>query len=267
MQAESWESGNPYEFFMGRWSRLVAYQFLEWLSSECLSVIEHRRWLDVGCGTGVLSSSILEMVTPEEVLGVDASDAFIGFARQTNQDTRLGFQISDACELPFETSYFDVAVSGLALNFISVPIVALSEMVRTTQAGGVVAAYLWDYADRMQMLRYFWDAAIAIDPAAKELDEGERFQLCQPLALGTLFGEAGLGSISVQAIDIPTVFRDFDDYWSPFLGGQGPAPGYVMSLSNEQRTALGERLRAVLPVGSDGTIALVARAWAVRGLV
>lgn len=262
MQVDPWESGNPYEFFMGRWSRPVAHRFLEWLA-----INEHQRWLDVGCGTGVLSSSILAMTNPQEVLGVDSSDTFIAFAQQTLQDTRLRFQVGDARKLPAETDYFDVVVSGLALNFVPEPLAALTEMVRTTHAGGVVAIYVWDYAKKMEMLRYFWDAAIAIDPAAKKLDEGERFPLCRPTAPERLFQEAGLKNVEVRAIDVPTVFRDFDNYWSPFLGGQGPAPGYVMSLGKGQRTALEEKLRAVLPVHSDGTIALIARAWAVRGVV
>jgi SAM-dependent methyltransferase len=262
VQVDPWESGNPYELFMGRWSRPVAHDFLEWLS-----ISEHRRWLDVGCGTGVLSSSILHKTVPQEILAVDASEAFIGFAHQAHQDTRLRFVVGDARKLPAETGYFDAVVSGLALNFIPVPIVALTEMVRTTRAGGVVAIYVWDYAEKMQMLRYFWDAVMAIDATAKELDEGDRFPLCQPAPLEALFQEAGLKSIDVRAIDVPTIFRDFDDYWSPFLGGQGPAPGLVMSLGNEQRTALKERLRTMLPVRSDGSIGLVARAWAVRGSV
>ena len=262
MQVDPWESGNPYEFFMGRWSRPVAHRFLEWLA-----INEYQRWIEVGCGTGVLSSAILEVAVPQDVLAVDASDAFIAFAQQSYQDMRLRFQVGDARKLPAETSYFDVAVSGIALNFIPDPLEALTEMVRTTRAGGVVAVYVWDYAGQMQMLRYFWDAAIAVDVTAKELDEGARFPLCQPAALEGLFQEVGLKKIEVRAIDVPTIFIDFDDYWSPFLGGQGPAPGYVMSLSNEQRTALEERLRTMLPVHSDRTIGLIARAWAVRGEV
>jgi trans-aconitate methyltransferase len=262
IQVDPWESGNPYEFFMGRWSRPVAYRFLEWLS-----MTERQRWIDVGCGTGVLSSSILEATTPQEILAVDTSDTFIAFAQQTHQDTRFTFQVGDARKLPTETDHFDVAVSGLALNFIPDPLEALTEMVRTTRAGGVVAVYVWDYAGKMEMLRYFWDAAIAVDSTAKEWDEGERFPLCQPSALEALFQEAGLKNIEVRAIDVPVMFIDFDDYWSPFLGGQGPAPGYVKSLSHDQRKGLEERLRTVLPVRSDGTIDLIARAWAVRGVV
>ena len=76
---------------------------------------------------------------------------------------------------------------------------------------------------------------------------------------------AALAAVETRAIEVPTVFRDFDDYWTPFLGGQGPAPGYAMSLDEGRRAALRERLRGALSAGPDGAIRLVARAWAVRG--
>ena len=262
MQADPWKSGNPYEYFMGRWSRPIAQKFLTWLSLGT-----QQRWMDIGCGTGVLSSSIVDMTAPREVLGVDASDAFIAFAQQTHHNARLRFQVADARQLPAETHYFDAAVSGLALNFIPDPLTALVEMVRVTRPDGIIAVYVWDYAEKMQMLRYFWDAAIEIDPAARALDEGTRFPLCQPSALEDLFQQADLKNVKVRAIDATTVFQDFDDYWSPYLGGQGPAPGYVMGLPGDLRTSLENRLRAMLPVRSDGTIALIARAWSIRGVV
>jgi hypothetical protein len=115
------------------------------------------------------------------------------------------------------------------------------------------------------MMRHFWDAAVTLAPAASALDEGRRFPLCRPEPLATLFRDAGLGEIGVRAFDVPTVFRDFDDYWTPFLGGQAPAPGYCMSLTEEGRAALRERIRSRLPIRHDGSIALIARAWAVRG--
>jgi hypothetical protein len=83
--------------------------------------------------------------------------------------------------------------------------------------------------------------------------------------LEALWLAGGLANVASLALDVPTVFRDFDDYWRPFLGGQGPAPGYAMSLDEERRTALRERIRAALPVAGDGSISLVARAWAVQG--
>ena len=172
----------------------------------------------------------------------------------------------DARSLPGEDGSYDVAVSGLVLNFVPQPNRAAAEMARVTRSGGTVAAYVWDYADKMEMIRYFFDAAAALDQAAADLDEGVRFPLCKPEALGELFQSIGLAGVEVRAIDAPTHFRDFDDYWSPFLGGQGPAPGYAMSLSEEKRVELRELIRAKLPVEPDGSIHLIARAWAVRGV-
>jgi hypothetical protein len=128
-----------------------------------------------------------------------------------------------------------------------------------------VAAYVWDYAGKIELMRYFWDAAVELDRAALELDEGRRFPLCRPAPLAELFTNARKRAVETRAIDVPTRFRDFDDYWTPFLGGQGPAPGYAMSLSEERRSALRDRIRARLPIAEDGSIDLIARAWAVRG--
>ncbi|MBB3724634.1 hypothetical protein [Nonomuraea dietziae] len=130
----------------------------------------------------------------------------------------------------------------------------------------MVAAYVWDYARGMAMLRHFWDAAAALDPAAAALDEGRRFPLCGPEPLARLWTEAGLGEVEVRAVEVATVFAGFDDYWRPFLGGQGPAPGYLASLTEEHRRALRDLLRARLPSGPDGSIPLTARCWAVRGV-
>jgi hypothetical protein len=142
-------------------------------------------------------------------------------------------------------------------------------MKRALTQGGTVAAYVWDYAGEMQLMRRFWDAAVALDPPALELDEGRRFPIARPGPLVELFESAGLAQVRVMAIDVPTVFKDFDDYWTPFLGGQAPAPGYCMSLTEERRAALRERIRATMTMATkpDGSIHLIARAWAVRGQV
>jgi hypothetical protein len=152
------------------------------------------------------------------------------------------------------------------LNFVPQPDEAVAEMRRVARPGATVAAYVWDYAGMMQLMRHFWNAAAALDSAAAELDEGKRFPVCAPQPLEHLFRVQGLKEVCTRAIDIVTHFRDFDDYWNPFLGGQGPAPGYAMSLSEDKRARLRERLRASLPAATDGSIPLVARAWAVRGL-
>jgi SAM-dependent methyltransferase len=255
-----WASGAAYEPYVGRWSRLVAPEFLSWLA-----VPPGGRWLDVGCGTGALSATILEHAAPREVVGIDPSPGYVAYAREHVPDARTRFEVGDAQALPYEEGWFDAVVSGLVLNFVPDPKRALAEMTRVTHSGGTVAAYVWDYAGEMQLMRHFWDAAVALDPAACQLDEGRRFPLCQPEPLRRLFAAAGLGEVDIRAIDVPTVFRDFEDYWSPFLGGQAPAPGYAMSLDEQRRTALRERIRAGLPMQANGSIHLVARAWAVRG--
>jgi len=151
------------------------------------------------------------------------------------------------------------------LNFIPDKEQALAEIIRCVADGGTVAAYVWDYAGHVQFMRYFWDAAIALDPGAREKDEGVRFPICRPNALEALFNSAGLLDIATTPIDIATPFTDFEDYWTPFLSGIAPAPGYCVSLDEDRRDALKARLVDTLPTDPEGRILLAARAWAVRG--
>jgi SAM-dependent methyltransferase len=258
--AALWADGSVYEPYIGRWSRLVAAKFLTWLD-----IAPDGRWLDVGCGTGAVTDAVLTHAAPTGVVGVDASEGFVAHAGAHVTDARARFEVASATALPFGAGEFDAAVSGLVLNFIPSPSEAVAEMARVTRPGGTVAAYIWDYAGDMQFLRHFWHAAGEVDPRARELDEGARFPICRPEPLRALFVRAGLADVTVVPVDVPTVFHDFDDLWNPFLGGQAPAPAYVMSLSEPDRDALRERLRARLPIAPDGTIGLIARAWAVRG--
>ena len=259
---DTWANGAAYEYYIGRWSRLVARKFIAWLD-----ISFGARWLDVGCGTGTLSQTILDVASPQTVLGIDLSEGYIEYARKHIQNPHASFRLGDAQALPVESASYDAAVSGLVLNFVAKPNQMLSEMIRALRMGGTVAVYIWDYADLMQLIRYFWNAADALDRQAIALDEGQRFTLCQPEPLRQLFQtNTHLENIEVLAIDVPTIFRNFDDYWSPFLGGQGPAPSYTMSISEERRFAVREYLRRTLPINTDGSIHLIARAWAIRGL-
>jgi SAM-dependent methyltransferase len=257
---DPWDSGDPYDLFMGRWSRGIAPEFIRWLSMP-----SGQSWLDIGCGTGSLSKTILALAYPDQILAIDPSNRFIEHASRSIDDPRIKFELGTASNIPAPADSFDAIVSGLVLNFVPDPFQAMEEMRRVARQGGIIAAYVWDYAQGMEMLRYFWDAAVALDPNAGKLDEGRRFPICQPEELERLFMKAGLGDIEVQAIDLRTVYRDFDDYWSPFLGGVGPAPGYVASLELERRADLENALRERLPISEDGSIELRARAWAVRG--
>lgn len=258
---DKWSAGDSYEPYVGRWSRLVAAEFVDWLAAA-----KGARWLDVGCGTGAVTETVLDRAAPQQVVGVDPSEAFLDFARSRISDRRVELRTGDARALPIEYGTFDVAVAGLVLNFVPEPAKAVFEIKRALRPGGVVAVYVWDYAGEMQLMRRFWEAAVTLDPTALELDEGRRFPICEPAALRALFAEAGLDDVDDRAIDVPTVFRSFDDYWSPFLGGQGPAPGYCISLSEAKREALRDKLRADLQTTADGSIHLMARAFAIRGV-
>jgi SAM-dependent methyltransferase len=257
---DTWAAGDAYEPYVGRWSRRVAHEFLGWIAMP-----PHLRWLDVGCGTGAVTQTILAHAEPAEVIGIDPSEGFVTTARERTRDPRASFRIGDARQLPLEDASVDVAVSGLVLNFVPEPAKAVSEMRRVLRPHGTVALYVWDYAGGMQLMRRFWDAVVALDPSARDLDEGRRFPICQPERLAVLLQDSGLDNVEARAIDVPTVFQDFEDYWSPFLGGQGPAPSYCTALPENRRVQLRERLRTILPTGPDGSIRLTARAFAVRG--
>ena len=257
---EVWADGAAYEAYVGRWSREVAGRFVRWLD-----VPTGRCWLDVGCGTGALTGWVLALAEPARVVGVDPSGGFLAAARAGIGDPRASFLVGSAVALPLSDRSMHAVVGGLALNFVPDPAGAVAEFARITVPGGVVGAYVWDYAEGMAMMRHFWDAAIDLDPAAADRDEGSRFSVCRPDPLTRLWTDAGLGDVRVEPIDIATAFTDFDDFWNPFLGGQGSAPGYVTSLPDEHRRALRDLLRSRLPADVDGRVHLTARAWAVRG--
>ena len=256
--SDTWERGSPYEQYVGRWSRQVAPLFLSWLN-----IPAGRRWLDVGCGTGALCAAIVDRCLPSSVAGVEPSEGFLETAKE-NLAGRAVLHQGSATAIPLGDASVDVVVSGLVLNFVADPRAALAEMARVTDKGGTIAAYVWDYAGKMELMRFFWDAAVELDANAAKMDEGIRFPLCRPEALEKLFTDAGLQEVEVKPIDIPTSFADFDDYWQPFLGGQGPAPAYTMSLDEMARARLRDRIRERLPTAANGSISLVARAWATR---
>ena len=240
-----WVAGDEYEAYVGRWSRQVAQRFVPWLD-----VPRGLLWLDVGCGTGALSDAA--RAAGATVTGVDPSRGFLAGRRDV--------VVGDARALPFGDGRFDVVVSGLGMNFVPGPARALAEQARVAAPGATVAAYVWDYAEGMAMVRLFWDAAREADPDAP--GEGTRFPLCRPEPLAALWRAAGLTGVVVEAIEVPTTFTGFDDYWRPFLGGQGAAPAYLAAQPRALQDRIRDLLRARLP-GSD--IHLTARAWAVRG--
>jgi ubiquinone/menaquinone biosynthesis C-methylase UbiE len=256
---EKWTSGDAYEVWMARWSRLLAPRFLDWLEAP-----PRAAWLDLCCGTGILSLAIAERCWPARVLGVDRAAPQIEFARRHRAGSRIEYQLGDATALPFANHSFDACVCGLGLNFIADPAKALHELRRVTRPGGTIGAYVWEYSGQARFLREFWDAAAAVDPQAVQFDQGRRFPICTPEGLRSAFVDAGLANVAVRSLDIVTHFKDFEDYWSPFLLGQGSGPTYLEQCDECIRVAIRDRLRATLPVNADGSIKLGARALAVR---
>ncbi|MFF6814240.1 class I SAM-dependent methyltransferase [Streptomyces sp. NPDC012403] len=254
-----WSAGAAYERYMGRWSRRVAERFGAWLGAD-----DGLRWLDVGCGAGGLTTVVVARCRPRAVVGIDRSEGFVAQAR-ASASSPAHFVVADAMALPVRDEACDVVASGLVLNFLPSPAAAVARMARVTRPGGLVAAYVWDYAEGMGFLRRFWDAAIEVDPAAAPLDEGRRFPVCRPEALRAVWAGAGLADVSVVPIEVPTVFTDFADLWDPFRAGQGPAPGYLAALAPAHRERVRDALSAKVPREADGSVALTALAWAVRG--
>ena len=254
---DSWSDGNAYDHFMGRWSRQVAPRFVRWLQLP-----PDLRWVDVGCGTGALTGTVLELASPAAVLAIDPSAGFVDEARRRIDDPRVEFRVGTAEQVPADVA--DVAVSGLVLNFVPDPDAAVGAM-SAAVGQGTVAAYVWDYAGRMQLLRTFWDVACALDVTAIDLDEAQRFSLCEPPALADLWQRVGLSTVRTASIEVTTEFEDFDDLWQPFLGGTGAAPAYVATLDDAARERLREALSRIVHADHDGHIRMHARAWAVRG--
>jgi SAM-dependent methyltransferase len=255
-------AGDAYEAYMGRWSRLVARDFLRWVSPEPAA-----NWLEVGCGTGALTAAICDLCEPASVTACDPSERFIEHARRNITNVGVRFLIAGAEALPHRDGGFDAAVSGLVLNFLPDPRAAVASLRYRIRPGGIVAGYVWDYSEGMEFLKAFWEEAVASNPQAAALDERRRFPLCRDTALDALLRGEGLLQVEKHALRIPTNFSTFEDYWTPFLLGTGPAPSYVASLDFPRRESLKERLRRRLPIQKDGSIQLHTRAWAVRGVV
>jgi len=260
--SDSWENGFAYDQFMGRWSKLVSEEFLTWFAAP-----SGQSWLDVGSGTGNLTKLILKTCQPGIVVSIDSSPAFISHAKKSFTDPLVNFSVNNAQTLGLLSKSINAVVSGLVLNFVPKPEAAIEEMMRVTKPGGKIGAFVWDYAEGMQFLRYFWDAAIAVDQSAAAFDEGSRFNICRHGQLERVFQLAGLQQVEAKSIEIKTLFKNFDDYWQPFLGNVGAAPSYIRRLGKNEKQKLEDLLRNTLPTNQNGSISLSARAWAVKGIV
>ena len=255
---DAWSAGKNYEHYMGRWSRQIAERFVEWLGPP-----ENSDWLEVGCGTGALTKTVLAQCSPCSILAIDQSAEFVSHAKSAINDGRIRFETADAQQLPAGDGTVDVAASALVLNFIPDKAKALREMQRTLRPGGILAFYVWDYpGGGVGFIDAFWKAAAELDSRAAELDESRRFPFCTRDGLVAICRNAGLRSPEIAPIEIKTEFTDFEAFWHPFTLGAGPAPGYCMSLTGSDREKLKSRLAETL--GTDRAIVLPARAWGIK---
>ena len=245
-----------YERFMGRWSRAVAPVFLAWLGAR-----RRASWLDVGCGTGILAETLLELCAPASVHGVDPAAAQVDAASRGPAGGQVDFQVADARKLPFANGSFDVVASALVINFIAEPAAAVAEMRRVARAGGAVAGYVWAFSEELspsgplrKAMRRF-----GIDVPGIPGTETSRID-----SLRALFENAALEQVEVRTIDVCLAYADFQDFWQAQTPAYAPTTKIISALKDGDRARLMRSVQAALPAGPNGSIEYCARANAIK---
>jgi SAM-dependent methyltransferase len=248
---------DAYDRHIGRYGSALAAGLIAWAGIE-----PGERALDVGCGPGALTAALAGVLGADGVAAVDPSEPFAAACASRVPGVRVEVAVAEA--LPFPDGSFDAALSQLVVNFMTDAPAGVREMRRVTRSGGTVAAAVWDYADGMILLCRFWEAAVALDPAAADLDEGRSMPYCLPDELEELWGGAGLEDVRTGELVVEAGYDGFDDLWQPLESGVGPSGAYAAALAPERRAGLREELRRRLAPG-EGPFRLTARAWCVAG--
>jgi len=250
-----------YERYLGPWSSALAPRFIDFAG-----VRDGDRVLDVGSGTGVLALALAASSSCSEIVGIDPSVPFTEFAATRTRDPRVRFQVGDAINLPFEDHHFDKCLAQLVFNSIPDPRRAAQEMLRVTKPGGIVAACVWASGEKNEREQAFWGAAMAVDPTAGARREVEG-KFSKAGRLSALWNECGLKEIEETELNVSANFASFEDFWLPYLEGQGHGGSYVKSLPRDLQETLRERVRQnILGKKAEGAFSLKAQAVAVHGI-
>ena len=255
--------GDGYELQMGRWSRRLAEPFLDFVGTAPAESV-----LDVGCGTGALTTALTSRRGYERLHGVDFSPIYIAHANGQFRDPRVTFAVGDACALEFPDRSFDRVLALLLLHFVPRTEQAVSEMRRVAKPGGVVGAAVWDTRGGFLANRIFFDTAAALDPRAVDRRARNYTRpMTKPGELGAAWRAAGFDNVVETALSIRMEFASFGDYWAPYEGKDGPGPEYMATLSEGERGRLRDAVRLAYVDGEpDGPRSYVAVAWAVKGV-
>ena len=256
--------GEAYELQMGRWSRRLAPLFVRFAG-----ITGPARVLDVGCGTGALGSCLARDPAIDSVRGLDISPTYVEYANRLNDDSRLEFQLGDACALPFPDATFDHAVSLLALQFVPRVDLAVREMRRVTLCGGTVAAATWDTRGGVVAVRMIYDVAATLDQNGRQARAAAYTRpMSRPGDLAHVWHGAGLTNVVQDTLTIRMEFASFADFWAPVEGTEGPVAEYVRTLGADAKVRLRDMVRlAYLDGEADGARSYAATAWVVKGTV
>ena len=252
-------NGDAYDRYMGRWSTILARRFLDFVEIGAA-----ERILDIGSGTGSLTRVIAESTTASGIIGIEPVQQFVRSARRRTSDPRVRFDHGAVEELPYPDAEFDASLAQLTFHHFPDGEAALSEMLRVTRPGGLVAACEWDAGPGMEMFRILADTLVAVHPPS-----GAQHSLRQyagPGELLDLWTACRIKDVEEESITVPLTFADFSDFWIPFTEGPSGVVNRLNALSPTVKADFQRRLKHRLLNGkSDGPITLHARAWAVRG--
>ncbi|GCD88984.1 class I SAM-dependent methyltransferase [Nocardioides sp. LS1] len=247
-------AAESYERFMGAWSTGLAPQLIAYAG-----VRPGQTVLDVGCGPGILTRPLVDLLGADHVVAVDPSPSFVA----ATADRFPGVRVAEAGaeSLPLDDGEVDHALAQLVVHFMTDPVAGLAEMARVTRPGGVVAASVWDHGGGRGPLSTFFEAVQSLDPD----NPGERdYAGVNAGHLGELLRAAGLGRVEETRHDVERHYDDVDAWWAPYTLGVGPAGAYVAGLDDDGKEALLEACRARLP---RGPFTATASAWVARGTV